>query len=69
MIFQVHYSLSPQSETFVFWRANAVFPSEKLASASVKGTVAKLAMRQPFVLFKGLTFQKLCLPGAFRPGD
>ncbi|MFG5149295.1 hypothetical protein RBA66_25870, partial [Citrobacter freundii] len=26
-----------------------------------KGTVAKLAMRQPFVLFKGLTFQKLCL--------
>ncbi|MGD2833856.1 hypothetical protein ACP80N_26740, partial [Escherichia coli] len=35
---------------------------------SRKGTVAKLAMRQPFVLFKGLTFQKLCLPGAFRPG-
>ncbi len=36
---------------------------------SATGTVAKLAMRQPFVLFKGLTFQKLCLPGAFRPGD
>ncbi|MEY7423837.1 transposase, partial [Klebsiella pneumoniae] len=36
---------------------------------SLTGTVAKLAMRQPFVLFKGLTFQKLCLPGAFRPGD
>ncbi|MEF5900370.1 hypothetical protein ACVWDG_24395, partial [Escherichia coli] len=36
---------------------------------NVDGTVAKLAMRQPFVLFKGLTFQKLCLPGAFRPGD
>ncbi|MFK6581108.1 hypothetical protein Q4395_19830, partial [Acinetobacter baumannii] len=36
---------------------------------NVSGTVAKLAMRQPFVLFKGLTFQKLCLPGAFRPGD
>ncbi|OLR86985.1 DNA integrase IntI1, partial [Escherichia coli] len=36
---------------------------------SGRGTVAKLAMRQPFVLFKGLTFQKLCLPGAFRPGD
>ncbi|MGT5522545.1 hypothetical protein ACRWD6_26725, partial [Escherichia coli] len=35
---------------------------------SAAGTVAKLAMRQPFVLFKGLTFQKLCLPGAFRPG-
>ncbi|MEJ4065804.1 hypothetical protein SEY30_22290, partial [Escherichia coli] len=33
----------------------------------IYGTVAKLAMRQPFVLFKGLTFQKLCLPGAFRP--
>ncbi|MCM0185396.1 integrase, partial [Pseudomonas aeruginosa] len=25
----------------------------------ILGTVAKLAMRQPFVLFKGLTFQKL----------
>ncbi|MGM6818286.1 MULTISPECIES: hypothetical protein, partial [Enterobacteriaceae] len=36
---------------------------------NAQGTVAKLAMRQPFVLFKGLTFQKLCLPGAFRPGD
>ncbi|WP_213090901.1 hypothetical protein, partial [Escherichia coli] len=32
---------------------------------TAEGTVAKLAMRQPFVLFKGLTFQKLCLPGAF----
>ncbi|OSH65785.1 hypothetical protein B7D68_27850, partial (plasmid) [Klebsiella pneumoniae] len=40
----------------------------RLASKE-SGTVAKLAMRQPFVLFKGLTFQKLCLPGAFRPGD
>ncbi|CHI15565.1 leucine-rich repeat protein [Salmonella enterica subsp. enterica serovar Typhi] len=39
------------------------------ASSNQLGTVAKLAMRQPFVLFKGLTFQKLCLPGAFRPGD
>ncbi len=29
------------------------------------GTVAKLAMRQPFVLFKGLTFQKLCLRAHF----
>ncbi|WP_262361742.1 recombinase family protein, partial [Klebsiella pneumoniae] len=27
---------------------------------NLDGTVAKLAMRQPFVLFKGLTFQKLC---------
>ncbi|WP_446667976.1 hypothetical protein, partial [Klebsiella pneumoniae] len=38
----------------------------RLKGATI-GTVAKLAMRQPFVLFKGLTFQKLCLPGAFRP--
>ncbi|MCK2864711.1 hypothetical protein BZG21_26710, partial [Escherichia coli] len=30
--------------------------------STIYGTVAKLAMRQPFVLFKGLTFQKLCLP-------
>ncbi|WP_409187257.1 plasmid SOS inhibition protein A, partial [Escherichia coli] len=40
-----------------------------LPGDAAEGTVAKLAMRQPFVLFKGLTFQKLCLPGAFRPGD
>ncbi len=39
-----------------------------MMSGATDGTVAKLAMRQPFVLFKGLTFQKLCLPGAFRPG-
>ncbi|MFA9549386.1 hypothetical protein ACERJU_23920, partial [Enterobacter hormaechei] len=39
------------------------------SAINLDGTVAKLAMRQPFVLFKGLTFQKLCLPGAFRPGD
>ncbi|MGY5526181.1 hypothetical protein ACXHYU_28310, partial [Klebsiella pneumoniae] len=42
---------------------------EQLLFKAITGTVAKLAMRQPFVLFKGLTFQKLCLPGAFRPGD
>lgn len=42
---------------------------KRLYQTKIKGTVAKLAMRQPFVLFKGLTFQKLCLPGAFRPGD
>nr|QOC75692.1 hypothetical protein p10068_00101 [Escherichia coli] len=41
----------------------------RLFAQLLYGTVAKLAMRQPFVLFKGLTFQKLCLPGAFRPGD
>ncbi|WP_213291462.1 hypothetical protein, partial [Escherichia coli] len=40
-----------------------------ICNSAILGTVAKLAMRQPFVLFKGLTFQKLCLPGAFRPGD
>ncbi|WP_411028219.1 hypothetical protein, partial [Salmonella sp. s60131] len=45
-------------------KKNIIFPS-----GNTDGTVAKLAMRQPFVLFKGLTFQKLCLPGAFRPGD
>ncbi|MDL0060124.1 IS1 family transposase, partial [Enterobacter roggenkampii] len=42
---------------------------DRIRRTVVAGTVAKLAMRQPFVLFKGLTFQKLCLPGAFRPGD
>nr|ATV81956.1 truncated integrase [Morganella morganii] len=44
-------------------------PDEVVRILGFLGTVAKLAMRQPFVLFKGLTFQKLCLPGAFRPGD
>jgi hypothetical protein len=34
-----------------------------------EGTVAKVSDEAAFVLFKGLTFQKLCLPGAFRPGD
>lgn len=43
--------------------------AQRVMERSFEGTVAKLAMRQPFVLFKGLTFQKLCLPGAFRPGD
>ncbi|WP_420253675.1 ferrichrome porin FhuA, partial [Citrobacter freundii] len=44
-------------------------PASQTGASGNIGTVAKLAMRQPFVLFKGLTFQKLCLPGAFRPGD
>ncbi|MFA2346579.1 NAD(P)-binding domain-containing protein, partial [Escherichia coli] len=39
-----------------------LFGENGCTKASLKGTVAKLAMRQPFVLFKGLTFQKLCLP-------
>ncbi|MDU6133210.1 MAG: hypothetical protein E6639_26480, partial [Klebsiella pneumoniae] len=48
--------------------AQAAADDGKIPVGAVTGTVAKLAMRQPFVLFKGLTFQKLCLPGAFRPG-
>ncbi|WP_181939972.1 colicin release lysis protein, partial [Klebsiella pneumoniae] len=44
-----------------------IFSGFLLVACQANGTVAKLAMRQPFVLFKGLTFQKLCLPGAFRP--
>ncbi|MCH4682848.1 recombinase family protein [Escherichia coli] len=47
----------------------AVAKRFNVSRMTIYGTVAKLAMRQPFVLFKGLTFQKLCLPGAFRPGD
>ncbi|MCV5321778.1 hypothetical protein OFB82_24630, partial [Escherichia coli] len=50
-------------------RKNKISASMVSFYVSLVGTVAKLAMRQPFVLFKGLTFQKLCLPGAFRPGD
>ncbi|WP_275368950.1 transcriptional regulator, partial [Klebsiella pneumoniae] len=42
------------------WENNAVEFTR--IEAGKNGTVAKLAMRQPFVLFKGLTFQKLCLP-------
>ncbi|EDN4659883.1 hypothetical protein BFE93_004286, partial [Salmonella enterica subsp. enterica serovar 4,[5],12:i:-] len=49
--------------------AGAVYRTPAGRGHTSLGTVAKLAMRQPFVLFKGLTFQKLCLPGAFRPGD
>ncbi|MGT7092561.1 recombinase family protein, partial [Escherichia coli] len=53
-------------------KANRIFTDKASGSSTdregLDGTVAKLAMRQPFVLFKGLTFQKLCLPGAFRPG-
>ncbi|WP_410376008.1 GNAT family N-acetyltransferase [Enterobacter sp. CPE_E331] len=49
--------------------SSALIEACRHAARTQGGTVAKLAMRQPFVLFKGLTFQKLCLPGAFRPGD
>ncbi|WP_250146265.1 recombinase family protein, partial [Escherichia coli] len=49
-------------------KANRIFTDKASGSSTdregLDGTVAKLAMRQPFVLFKGLTFQKLCLPGA-----
>ncbi len=67
---------TPQNYSFIAIAVSAalasmVFPSQAawVDVDSLPGTVAKLAMRQPFVLFKGLTFQKLCLPGAFRPGD
>ncbi|MGC4826196.1 hypothetical protein, partial [Providencia huaxiensis] len=43
-------------------RSNGRTRSDGPAASFAGGTVAKLAMRQPFVLFKGLTFQKLCLP-------
>lgn len=57
-------------EVLSFVGAQLGVPADALLTyATRRGTVAKLAMRQPFVLFKGLTFQKLCLPGAFRPGD
>ncbi|WP_410000291.1 DUF4158 domain-containing protein, partial [Escherichia coli] len=59
-------------EVLSFVGAQLGVPADALLTYATRrqtGTVAKLAMRQPFVLFKGLTFQKLCLPGAFRPGD
>ncbi|MGT5364422.1 hypothetical protein ACRWF9_24295, partial [Escherichia coli] len=56
------------SGNLVEWFDFYVYSFCSLYFAHIFGTVAKLAMRQPFVLFKGLTFQKLCLPGAFRPG-
>lgn len=56
--------------------SNNVAPSDTPALVFVDGQISESAgvlaltqQRQPFVLFKGLTFQKLCLPGAFRPGD
>ncbi|MDL2793369.1 hypothetical protein QR036_25000, partial [Salmonella enterica] len=54
---------------FIRGKADIFQIAKKDGKTKTAGTVAKLAMRQPFVLFKGLTFQKLCLPGAFRPGD
>ena len=57
-----------EGDTLVVWALDRLGGSLGQV-ITLLGTVAKLAMRQPFVLFKGLTFQKLCLPGAFRPGD
>ncbi|QCZ34978.1 hypothetical protein D8Z79_025320 (plasmid) [Escherichia fergusonii] len=42
--------------------------SDQMHRVSIDGTVAKLAMRQPFVLFKGLTFQNSAY-GRISPGD
>ncbi|MBK2571040.1 hypothetical protein FKL24_27000, partial [Klebsiella pneumoniae] len=54
------------SAEIIAWSASFLSCMVKLPGSSghlfCNGTVAKLAMRQPFVLFKGLTFQKLCLP-------
>ncbi len=57
-----------EGDTLVVWALDRLGGSLGQV-ITLLGTVAKLAMRQRFVLFKGLTFQKLCLPGAFRPGD
>ncbi len=46
----------------------AVIGSRSLVTKDV-GHCCKVSDEAAFVLFKGLTFQKLCLPGAFRPGD
>ncbi len=61
-----YFILRPEQQLFCYLYGCALALVQMVLFS---GTVAKLAMRQPFVLFKGLTFQKLCLPGAFRPGD
>ncbi|MCT9652839.1 hypothetical protein, partial [Escherichia coli] len=63
-------AIDEEAEVYEFEGMDDLIQFRKKFPEQMKyGTVAKLAMRQPFVLFKGLTFQKLCLPGAFRPGD
>ncbi len=70
---RVRYSAFDLSSTgttvYHNWNGQVGITAVNTTNIKSEGTVAKLAMRQPFVLFKGLTFQKLCLPGAFRPGD
>ncbi|WP_215257050.1 hypothetical protein, partial [Escherichia coli] len=59
-----HYrKFTSQPQHVLAYNVPAVFETGPIIKRNIKlaGTVAKLAMRQPFVLFKGLTFQKLCL--------
>ncbi|MCK6808045.1 ATP-binding protein, partial [Enterobacter cloacae] len=63
------YTAKQQRSQQILLQLSGLTQIKTLEAYDFNGTVAKLAMRQPFVLFKGLTFQKLCLPGAFRPGD
>ncbi|MFY7187850.1 hypothetical protein ACOTY6_06745, partial [Enterobacter cloacae complex sp. SHL014] len=67
-IAQRHQQLQEQWHLYCNSLIQGITLSKAHLHHAMSGTVAKLAMRQPFVLFKGLTFQKLCLPGAFRPG-
>ncbi|MCV5639297.1 N-6 DNA methylase, partial [Escherichia coli] len=53
--------LAPKSKADFAFVLHALNYLSAKGRAAIVGTVAKLAMRQPFVLFKGLTFQKLCL--------
>ncbi|HDZ9453028.1 TPA: DUF4158 domain-containing protein, partial [Klebsiella pneumoniae] len=52
-----HYTFSESDLSIIRQRRGPANPA-LLPALSRRGTVAKLAMRQPFVLFKGLTFQK-----------
>ncbi|MFX4593014.1 hypothetical protein ABTB06_19665, partial [Acinetobacter baumannii] len=59
-LYQQLWQFSPVTLTLIFATYAFTLLGSLLIIGSL-GTVAKLAMRQPFVLFKGLTFQKLCL--------
>ena len=52
------------SEAPITFKKNVSYPG----LIAGKGTVAKLAMRQPFVLFKGLTFQNSAYQAHFAQG-